>query len=135
MIALPAGTHIWVACGVTDMRKGFDSLAMVAQEVVKQSPRSGHVFVFRGRRADRLKILWWDGTGLCLYAKRMERGRFVWPVTQAGTVRLTPAQLSMLCEELIGDRRSGLTWKRRGARADSFFAPSVKVKFNNDSIA
>ena len=89
MISLPAGTHIWVACGVTDMRKGFDSLAMVAQEVVKQSPRSGHVFVFRGRRADRLKILWWDGTGLCLYAKRMERGRFVWPVTQEGTVRLT----------------------------------------------
>jgi transposase len=80
MIALPAGTHIWVACGVTDMRKGFDTLAMVAQEVVKQSPRSGHVFVFRGKRADRLKILWWDGTGLCLYAKRMERGRFVWPV-------------------------------------------------------
>ncbi|MGA8816800.1 MAG: IS66 family insertion sequence element accessory protein TnpB [Xanthobacteraceae bacterium] len=103
MIALPAGTHIWVACGVTDMRKGFDSLAMVAQEVVKQSPRSGHVFVFRGRRADRLKILWWDGTGLCLYAKRMERGRFVWPVTQAGTVRLTPAQLSMLCE--------GIDWR------------------------
>lgn len=53
MIALPAGTHIWVACGVTDMRKGFDSLAMVAQEVVKQSPRSGHVFVFRGRRVAR----------------------------------------------------------------------------------
>jgi transposase len=63
MIALPAGTHIWVACGVTDMRKGFDTLAMVAQEVVKQSPQSGHVFVFRGKRADRLKILWWDGTG------------------------------------------------------------------------
>ena len=74
-----------------------------AQEVVKQSPRSGHVFVFRGRRADRLKILWWDGTGLCLYAKRMERGRFVWPVTQEGTVRLTPAQLSMLCE--------GIDWR------------------------
>ena len=87
MIALPAGTHIWVACGVTDMRKGFDALAMVAQEVVKQSPQSGHVFVFRGKRADRLKILWWDGTGLCLYAKRMERGRFVWPVTREGAVR------------------------------------------------
>ena len=61
MIALPAGTHIWVACGVTDMRKGFDSLAMVAQEVVKQSPRSGHVFVFRGPRADRLRFC--GGTG------------------------------------------------------------------------
>jgi transposase len=103
MMALPAGTHIWVACGVTDMRKGFDALAMVAQDVVKQSPRSGHVFVFRGRRADRLKILWWDGTGLCFCAKRMERGRFVWPVTGEGTVRLTPAQLSMLCE--------GIDWR------------------------
>ena len=103
MIALPAGTHIWVACGVTDMRKGFDALAMVAQEVVKQSPQSGHVFVFRGKRADRLKILWWDGTGLCLYAKRMERGRFVWPVTREGAVRLTGAQLSMLCE--------GIDWR------------------------
>jgi transposase len=76
---------------------------MVAQDVVKQSPRSGHVFVFRGKRADRLKILWWDGTGLCLYAKRMERGRFVWPVTGEGAVRLTGAQLSMLCE--------GIDWR------------------------
>ena len=56
------------------------------------------VFVFRGRRADRLTILWWDGTGLCLYAKRMERGRFVWPLTREGTVRLTGAQSSMLSE-------------------------------------
>jgi transposase len=82
------------------MRKGFDALAMVAQEVVK--PAVWACFCFRGRRADRLKILWWDGTGLCLYAKRMERGRFVWPVTREGTVRLTPAQLSMLCEGIDG---------------------------------
>jgi transposase len=60
--------------------------------------------VFRGKRADRIKVLWWDGTGLCLYAKRLERGRFVWPLTQEGAVVLTPAQLSMLCE--------GIDWLR-----------------------
>jgi transposase len=85
------------------MRKGFDGLAALAQEVVKKSPFGGHLFVFRGKRADRLKILGWDGTGLCLYAKRLERGRFVWPLTREGAVSLTPAQLSMLCE--------GIDWR------------------------
>ena len=103
MIPMPARTRIWVACGATDMRKGFDGLAMLAQDVVKQSPYSGHIFVFRGKRSDRIKILWWDGTGLCLYAKRLERGRFVWPLTQDGAAVLTPAQLSMLCE--------GIDWR------------------------
>lgn len=103
MIPIPAGTQIWVACGATDMRKGFDGLAMLAQAVVKRDPHSGHLFVFRGKRADRIKILWWDGTGLCLYAKRLEKGRFTWPVTRDGAARLTPAQLSMLIE--------GLEWR------------------------
>jgi IS66 Orf2 like protein len=71
MIPLPAGMQIWVACGATDMRKGFDGLAMLAQEVVRKNPHLGHMIVFRGKRADRIKILWWDGTGLCLYAKRL----------------------------------------------------------------
>ena len=73
MIPMPAGTQIWVACGATDMRKGYDGLAMLAQDVLKKSPYSGHLFVFRGKRADRIKILWWDGTGLCLHAKRLGR--------------------------------------------------------------
>jgi transposase len=103
MIAPPTGAQIWVACGTTDMRKGFDGLAMLAQEVVKKNPHLGHMIVFRGKRADRIKILWWDGTGLCLFAKRLERGRFVWPVTREGAVTLTPAQLSMLCE--------GIDWR------------------------
>jgi transposase len=64
------------------------------QDVLKKSPYCGHMFVFRGKRADRIKILWWDGTGLCLYAKRLERGRFVWPLTREGAAVLTPAQLS-----------------------------------------
>jgi transposase len=64
MIGLPAGTRIWLAAGMTDMRKGFDSLAMQAQSVLGKDPFSGHVFCFRGRRGDLIKLLWWDGDGL-----------------------------------------------------------------------
>jgi transposase len=84
MNGLPAGTRIWLAAGVTDLRKGFDSLAAQAQTVLGQDPFSGHVFCFRGRRGDLVKLLWWDGDGLCLFAKRLERGRFVWPRATGG---------------------------------------------------
>ena len=104
MIGLPAGTKVWLACGVTDMRKGFDGLAALVQLSLQEDPFSGQLFVFRGRRGDRVKILWWDGDGLCLFAKRLERGRFVWPRATEGTVHLTPAQLSMLLE--------GIDWRR-----------------------
>lgn len=104
MIGLPAGTRIWLACGVTDMRKGFDGLAAIVQLRLAEDPLSGHVFVFRGRRGDRIKLLWWDGDGLCLFCKRLERGRFVWPSALDGTVHLTQAQLSMLLE--------GIDWRR-----------------------
>src|SRR5204863_236206 len=104
MIGLPAGTRIWLAAGITDMRKGFDSLAVQAQTVLGKNPFSGHVFCFRGRRGDLIKLLWWDGDGLCLFAKRLERGRFVWPRTEQGVAVLTPAQLSMLLE--------GIDWRR-----------------------
>ena len=104
MIGLPARTKVWLACGVTDMRKGFDGLAALVQLALNEDPFSGQLFVFRGRRGDRVKILWWDGDGLCLFAKRLERGRFVWPRTTEGTVHLTQAQLSMLLE--------GIDWRR-----------------------
>jgi transposase len=84
MNGLPAGTRVWLAAGATDMRKGFDSLAAQAQTVLGQDPFSGHVFCFRGRRGDLVKLLWWDGDGLCLFAKRLERGRFVWPARRGG---------------------------------------------------
>src|SRR5437764_5582875 len=74
MNALPAGTRVWLAAGATDMRKGFDSLAAQAQTVLGQDPFSGHVFCFRGRRGDLVKLLWWDGDGLCLFAKRLDDG-------------------------------------------------------------
>lgn len=77
MIGLPSGTRIWLAAGLTDMRRGFDGLAALAQSALEQDPFSGHVFVFRGRRGDIIKLLWWDGQGLCLFAKRLERGRFI----------------------------------------------------------
>jgi transposase len=110
MIALPAGVHVWLAAGATDMRKGFDGLSAQVQTVLGRDPFSGHVFVFRGRRGDLVKLLWWDGDGLCLFAKRLERGRFVWPRAEAGTAVLTPAQLSMLLEG-IDWRRPTRTWQ------------------------
>jgi transposase len=115
MIALPAGVQVWLAAGATDMRKGFDGLAALVQQHLAEDPFSGQLFVFRGRRGDRLKILWWDGDGLCLFAKRLERGRFVWPHAASGVVSLSAAQLSMLLE--------GIDWRR----PERTFAPQLAV--------
>ena len=104
MIGFPAGTRVWLAAGVTDMRRGFDGLASIVQEKLAADPFAGHIFVFRGRRGDLVKLLWWDGDGLCLFAKRLERGRFIWPQASEGSVHLSGAQLSMLLE--------GIDWRR-----------------------
>jgi transposase len=96
VIELAAGTKIWIAAGVADMRRGFQGLSGQVQLVLKEQPFSGHVFVFRGRRGDIIKLLWFDGDGLCLFAKRLERGRFIWPQAAEVTVSLSRAQLSML---------------------------------------
>jgi transposase len=101
---------VWLAVGVTDMRKGFNGLAALAQDVLKQDPFSGHLFVFRGRRGDLLKVIWFDGQGACLFSKRLEKGRFVWPSATTGKVTLTPAQLSMLLEG-IDWRAPERTWR------------------------
>jgi transposase len=100
---LPAGVRVYLACGATDMRKGFDGLAALVQKVLELDPYSGAVFLFRGKRGDLIKGLVWDGQGLVLYAKRLERGRFIWPQAISGTITLTPAQLSMLAE--------GIDWR------------------------
>ncbi len=110
MIGLPSSTRIWLAAGVTDMRRGFDGLAAIVQEKLAADPFTGHVFVFRGRRGDLVKLLWWDGDGLCLFAKRLERGRFIWPKASEGSIHLSAAQLSMLLEG-IDWRRPGRTWQ------------------------
>jgi transposase len=96
MIGLPAGTRIWIAAGVTDLRRGFTGLSGMVQTALQENPFSGHVFVFRGRRGDLIKVLWFDGDGLCLFAKRLQ--------ATSGTVALTQAQLSMLLE--------GIDWRR-----------------------
>ena len=104
MIALPLGTLVWIAAGATDMRKGMNGLAALVQTALQKDPFAGHVFVFRGRRGDQVKLLWWSGDGMNLYLKRLERGRFVWPQADSGAVYLSAAQLSMLLE--------GIDWRR-----------------------
>jgi transposase len=85
------------------MRKGFDGLALMVQETLKCDPHGGHLFVFRGRRGDLIKCLWHDGQGMRLFAKRLERGRFLWPSTADGTVTISTAQLGYLLE--------GIDWR------------------------
>ena len=103
MIAFPTGARVWLATGQTDMRKGFDSLAMVVQETLKHDPHSGHLFVFRGRRGDLIKLIWHDDDGACLFTKRLERGRFIWPSIADGAVTISAAQLTYLL--------SGIDWR------------------------
>lgn len=110
MISLPGGTRVWLAAGATDMRRGFDGLSRQVQQVLGHDPFCGHLFVFRGRRGDLVKVLFWDGQGMCMFAKRLERGRFVWPQAKDGAVTLTPAQLSMLLEG-IDWRMPSRTWQ------------------------
>ena len=87
-IGIPSGTRVWLATGHTDMRKGFDGLALLVQEQLRRDPHCGHLFVFRGRRGSLIKVLWHDGQGMCLFAKRLDRGRFLWPSTADGTVTI-----------------------------------------------
>jgi len=98
MIGPGTGVRVYLACGATDMRKGIAGLAALAQDVLRQKPTGGAVFAFRGRKGDRLKLLYRDGQGFCLYYKVLQRGRFPWPNTNSGAARLTSAQLAMLFE-------------------------------------
>jgi len=118
MIGPGTGVRVYLACGITDMRKGVrrvskqsgglsarrTGLAALAQDGLRQKPTGGAVFAFRGRRGDRLKLLYWDGQGFCLYYKVLQRGRFPWPTATTGAARLTSAQLAMLWE--------GIDWRR-----------------------
>jgi transposase len=104
MIQVAAGTRVYLACQPVDLRKGFDGLSALVANVLHDDPFCGHLFVFRGKRGDYLKLLYWDGCGLCLFAKRLEKGRFVWPPIVDGRLQLTPAQLALLVE--------GIDWRR-----------------------
>ena len=103
MIPLPSGVRVWLATGHTDMRKGFASLSLQVQEVLRRDPLSGQLFCFRGRSGDLLKVIWHDGQGACLFTKRLERGRFIWPTTVGEAVTITPAQMGYLLE--------GIDWR------------------------
>jgi transposase len=110
----PSGAvKVMVATKPVDFRKGAEGLAALVREEMSADPFSGVIYVFRARRADRVKLLFWDGTGVCLFAKRLEEGAFRWPSLQDGVMRLSAAQLSALLE--------GLDWRRvhagRRARA------------------
>ncbi|HAX4981570.1 TPA: IS66 family insertion sequence element accessory protein TnpB [Escherichia coli] len=95
----PSGTRIWLVAGVTDMRKSFNGLGgEQIQHVLDEAPFSGHLFIFRGRRGDTIKILWADG--LCLFTKRLEEGQFIWPAVRDGKVFITRSQLAMLLDKL-----------------------------------
>ena len=99
MIALAPGVRVYLACGVTDMRKGMTGLAMLVQQGLAADPFDGAVYAFRGRRAGLMKLIWHDGVGLCMLTKRLERGQFTWPsVTTTGKITLTAAQLAALLD-------------------------------------
>jgi len=104
MLQVGPGVRVYLACRPVDMRKGFDGLSAEVAQALKADPFSGGVFIFRSKRADYLKILTWDGSGLCLFAKRLEKAKFVWPPIVDGSLKLTAAQLALLVE--------GIDWRR-----------------------
>ena len=103
MIPISSGVRVWIATGHTDMRRGMNSLALQVQEALKRDPHGGDLYVFRGKSGKLIKILWHDGLGMSLYAKRLERGRFIWPQAKDGAMVITPAQLSYMLE--------GIDWR------------------------
>ena len=110
MIPVPSGARVWLATGVTDMRRGMNTLALQVQQGLGRDPHAGDLFVFRGRKGDLVKILWTDGIGTSLYAKRLERGRFPWPAASGEAVSISAAQLGYLLEG-IDWRNPVRTWR------------------------
>ena len=114
LIPVPSGVRVWLAVGHTDMRRGMNSLAVQVQEVLKRDPHAGDLYVFRGRRGHLIKILWHDGIGMSLYAKRLERGRFLWPSPADGIVAISAAQLAYMLDG-IDWRNPVRTWRPEAA--------------------
>jgi transposase len=114
MIGLPTGVRVWIAAGHTDMRRGMQSLALQVQEGLKRDPHAGDLYVFRGRSGSLIKILWHDGIGMSLYAKRLERGRFIWPSAGSGVVSISKSQLACMLDG-IDWRNPQHTWRPQAA--------------------
>lgn len=104
MIQIAPGTRVYLACRPVDMRRGFDGLSADVVNKLHADPYSGHMFLFRGKSGGYLKVLYWDGTGMCLFSKRLEQGKFMWPSIVDGALQLTPAQMALLIE--------GIDWRR-----------------------
>jgi len=114
MIPIPGNVRIWIATGHTDMRRGMNGLALQIQEGLKRDPHGGDLYIFRGRKGDLVKILWHDGVGLSLYAKRLEKGRFIWPSVVDGVVSISAAQMGYMLEA-IDWRNPQHTWRPSSA--------------------
>ena len=114
MIAFPAGVKVWLAGGVTDMRRGMNSLALMVQQGLGRDPHGGELFCFRGGRGSLIKILWHDGVGMSLYVKRLDHGRFIWTTPAGGAVAVSAAQLGYLLEG-IDWRNPRHTWRPSAA--------------------
>ena len=114
MIPVPSGVRVWIATGHTDMRRGVNSLALLVQEAFKRDPHGGDLYVFRGKRGKHIKILWHDGLGMSLYAKRLERGQFIWPSAAAGVVSISMPQLAFMLDG-IDWRNPQYTWRPTAA--------------------
>lgn len=115
MIGPPNSARIWLVAGFTDLRRGFDGLSALVQTRLNENPFSGELYIFRGKRGDRIKVLWYSQDGLCLFYKRLSFGKFVWPQAASGTVSLSAAQLSMLLE--------GIDWRQPKRTAPSPLDP------------
>ena len=111
---IPAGARVWIAMGHTDMRKGMKGLALIVQQGFRRDPFAGDLYVFRGRAGSLVKIVWHDGIGMSLYAKRLEKGRFIWPSATDGIVALTASQLACLLEG-IDWRNPQHSWRPKSA--------------------
>lgn len=125
MLSLPPSVRIFLARGVTDLRKSFDTLASLVCDVIEEDPQSGHLFVFLNRRKDRVKILWWDRSGYCLLAKRLEHGRFhIYDraTGDAASYEVSASELSLLLEGI------DLRGSRRRSTHDSHFATTSSLK-------
>lgn len=114
MIGVPSGVRVWLAVGHTDMRRGMAGLALQVQEALGCDPHAGDLYVFRGKRGDLIKILWHDGVGMSLYAKRLDRGKFIWPTPRDGVVAISAAQLGYMLDG-IDWRNPRWTWRPEAA--------------------
>ena len=110
MIPVPSGVRVWLAAGRTDMRRGMNGLALQVQQALGRDPHAGDLYVFRGRRGDLVKVVWHDGIGMSLYAKRLERGRFIWPSPAGGAVAISGSQLAYMLDG-IDWRNPQRTWR------------------------